>query len=75
LSNSIKLGTQYPWVKGIQVCSSKGPGHFQRGDNYKNVKMGRVHLKIFFSRTTRPILTILVTDNPYVNGIQICSND
>jgi hypothetical protein len=26
-------------VKGIQVCSNKGPGRLQRGDNYKNVKM------------------------------------
>jgi hypothetical protein len=27
-------------VKGIQVCSNKGPGPLQRGDNHKNVKMG-----------------------------------
>jgi hypothetical protein len=48
---SIKLGANYPWVKGIQACSNKGPGPLQRGDNYKNVKMGWGHLKIF-SRTT-----------------------
>jgi hypothetical protein len=24
------------WVKGIQVCSNKGPGSLQRGDNHKN---------------------------------------
>jgi hypothetical protein len=35
--NSIKLGTKYPWVKGIQVCSNEGPGPLQRGDNHKNV--------------------------------------
>jgi hypothetical protein len=29
-------------VKGIQVCSNKGPGPLQRGDNHKNVKMGWV---------------------------------
>jgi hypothetical protein len=46
--NSIKLSTHYPWVKGIHVCSNKGPGPLQRGDNYKNVKMGWGHLKIFF---------------------------
>jgi hypothetical protein len=40
-------------VKGIQVHSNKGPGLLQRGDNYKNVKMGWGHLKIF-SRTTGP---------------------
>jgi hypothetical protein len=35
-SNSIKLGTHYPWVKGIQICSIIGPGPLQRGDNHKN---------------------------------------
>jgi hypothetical protein len=44
--NSIKLGTNFPWVKGIQVYSNKGPGPLQRGDNHKNVKMGWGHLKI-----------------------------
>jgi hypothetical protein len=34
-------------VKGIQVCSNKGPGPLQRGDNHKNVKMDLGHLKIF----------------------------
>jgi hypothetical protein len=41
-------------VKGIQVCSNKGPGPLQRGDNYKNVKMGWGHKKIFFSRIAGP---------------------
>jgi hypothetical protein len=27
----IKFGAYYPWVKGIQVCSNKLPGPFQRG--------------------------------------------
>jgi hypothetical protein len=27
---SIKLCTNYLWIKGIQVCSNKGPGPFQR---------------------------------------------
>jgi hypothetical protein len=27
-------------IKGIQVCSNKGPGPLQRGDNHKSVKMG-----------------------------------
>jgi hypothetical protein len=43
-------------MNGNQVCSNKGPIPLQRGDNYKNVKMGWGHLKIFFSRTTWPIL-------------------
>jgi hypothetical protein len=35
---SIKLGTNYPLVKRIQVCSNKGPGPLQRGDNHKKCK-------------------------------------
>jgi hypothetical protein len=38
LPNSIKLGTNFPWVKGIQVHSNKGPGPVQRGDNKKKCK-------------------------------------
>jgi hypothetical protein len=62
-------------MKEIQVCSNKGPGPLLRGDNYKNVKMGRGHLKIFFSRTTGPILTKLGTNHPWGEGIQVCSNE
>jgi hypothetical protein len=42
MPNSIKLGINYPWVKGIKVYSNKVPGPFQRGDNHKYVKMGWV---------------------------------
>jgi hypothetical protein len=45
-------------MKGIQVCSNKGPDLLQRGDNHKNIEMGWGHLVIFF-RTTGPILTRL----------------
>jgi hypothetical protein len=62
-------------MKGNQVCSNKGPGPLQRRDNHKNVKMGWGHLKIFFSRTTWPILTKLGTNHPWVKGIQVCSNE
>jgi hypothetical protein len=62
-------------VKGIQVCSNKGPGPLQRGDNNKNVKMGWGHLKIFFSRTTVPILTRLGTNYFWMKGIQDCSKE
>jgi hypothetical protein len=42
-------------VKGIVICSNKGPGPLQRGDNplKKMQKRGWGHLKIF-SRTTEP---------------------
>ena len=73
--NSIKLGTHYPWMKEIQVCSNKGPVPLLRGDNYKNVKMGWGHLKIYFSRTTEPILTRLGTDHLWGEGFQVCSNE
>jgi hypothetical protein len=32
-------------MKGIQVCSNKGPDPLQRGDNHKNVKWDGVILK------------------------------
>jgi hypothetical protein len=37
--NSIKLGTNYSWVKRIEVYSNEGPGHLQREDDHKNVKI------------------------------------
>jgi hypothetical protein len=49
----IKLGTNHPYVKGIQNCTNQGLGPMQRGDNHKNAKMGWGHLKIF-SKTTEP---------------------
>ena len=36
---STKLGTKYPWVKGIQVCSNEGPRPSQRGDNWEIIKI------------------------------------
>jgi hypothetical protein len=59
-------------VKGIQVCSNKGPGRLQRGDNHKNVKMGWGHLKILFSRTIWSILTRLGTNHPWRERFQVC---
>jgi hypothetical protein len=56
-------------VKGIEVCSNKGPILLLRGDNHKNVKMRWVHLKIFFSRTTGPILTKLGINHSCTEGI------
>jgi predicted small lipoprotein YifL len=35
----MKLGTNHPWVKGIQNCSNKGPVYLPRGENHKNAKM------------------------------------
>jgi hypothetical protein len=70
--NSIKLGTNYPWMKGVRVCSNKGTCPLQRGDNHKNVKMGWGHLKI--SRTTGPILTRLGANHPWDEWVQVCSN-
>ena len=43
-----KLGTNHPLVKEILNCSNKGPGRLQRGDNYKNAKMGGVIEKSSF---------------------------
>jgi hypothetical protein len=57
----------------MQDCSNKGPGPHQRGDNHKNVKIEWGHLRIFFSRTTKPILTRLSINHLWVKGIQVCS--
>jgi hypothetical protein len=58
--NSIKLGTIYPWVKGIQVCtiypwvkgiqvcSNKGSGPLQRGDKSQKCKKGVRSFKNLF---------------------------
>jgi hypothetical protein len=51
-------------MKESQVYSNKGTDPLQRGDKYKNVKMGWGHLKILFSRTTGPIVTRLGTNHP-----------
>jgi hypothetical protein len=57
-------------VKEIHVYSNKGPGPLL-GDNHKNVKMGWSQLKIFFSRTTGPILTRLGTNHPWRERNQV----
>jgi hypothetical protein len=54
LPKSIKLGTNYPLVKKIQVCSNKGSGSFQTGDNHRNVRKGWGNLKILCLRTMKP---------------------
>ena len=60
---------------GIQVCSKEGPCPFPRGNNYKIAKIHRQNLKIFFSRTTRPISFKLETKHVWVMGVQVCSNE
>jgi hypothetical protein len=50
MPNSVNLCTNYLLVKGIQICSDKGPGPLQREDNHKNIKMAWGHLKIFVSK-------------------------
>jgi hypothetical protein len=40
--------------KEIQNCTNQQPGPLERGDNHKNAKIGWGHLKIFYSRTTKP---------------------
>ena len=65
----------HPWVKGIQVYSNEGPCPFPRGDNYEIAKIHWQNLKIFFSRTTGPILTKLGTKYSWVKWIQVCTNE
>ena len=50
---SIKLGTMFPWVKGIQVCSNEVPRPFPRGDNYK---MAKIHWQQVSDVAHRPLV-------------------
>jgi hypothetical protein len=59
-----KLGTNHPWVEGIQVCSNEGDCSSPMGDNSKRVKVHWKFLKIFFSRTSRPNSIKLGTNYP-----------
>jgi hypothetical protein len=52
--------------KFVQI---KGQVFFKGEIITKNVKIGWGHLKIFFSRTTGPILTRFNTNLPWVEGI------
>ena len=49
---STKHDTKYSWVKGVQICSNKGPCILLRGDNSHIEKIHWWLLKFFFSRTT-----------------------
>ena len=59
----------------FQVCLSEWPSPFPRRDSYEIAKIYWRNLKIFFSRTAGPISTKFSKKNPWVNGIQVCSND
>jgi hypothetical protein len=48
---SIKLGTNNLCIKGIDVCTNKGPGPLQRRDNCKKYTNMIVLSKIFFLKT------------------------
>jgi hypothetical protein len=48
--NSVKLGINHAWVKGILNCSNKGPGPLQRGDDHETL----VRSLNFPLRTTEP---------------------
>jgi hypothetical protein len=69
-----KLGTNHPWGEGILNCSNKGDCPFPRGDNHKRVKIHGKVLKIFLSRTSRPISIKLNINHSWVKGILNCSN-
>jgi hypothetical protein len=46
----MKLLKNHSCIKIIQVCTNKGPGPLQMGDNCKNAKIGWGHLKKIFSQ-------------------------
>ena len=61
-------------MKGIQVCQLKGHA-LPSGDNKEIAKIHRQNLKNIFSRTTGPISTIFGTYDPWMGGVQVCSNE
>jgi hypothetical protein len=67
-----RLGTNYPWVKGILICSKEGDSPIPRGDNSVRVKIHGKFLRIF-SRTSRPKSIKLGTNYSLVKKIQISS--
>jgi hypothetical protein len=69
-----KVVKNYSLVKEIQNRSYEGQTPIPRGDNSKRVKIHRKSLKIFFSRTRRPISIKLGTNHPWVKGILNCTN-
>ena len=72
---SSKLGTTHTWMERIQFCSYEGSSLSASGDNSKIVKIYLKYLKIFLFRTTRSISTKLGTKHPWVEEIQVCSNE
>ena len=60
---------------GDSICSNAGSRPSPREDNSNNVKSYWNYFKIFFSRTTRPISTKHGIKYPWVEGIQVCSNE
>ena len=66
---SAMFDTQHPWVDGIQIFTNKGSHPISRGDDSKIIKMYGEYLKIFFSRTTRPVSTKLGIKHPWLEEI------
>ena len=46
---STKLGTKYPLVKGIQVCSNEWSRPAERGDNWEIIKIKKLRLEAYYS--------------------------
>ena len=57
------------------VYMDKADSSLSREDNWEIIKINWQLLKIFFSKTTGPILTGLSTNYTCVKGIQVCSNE
>ena len=62
-------------MKGTQVCSNEGPYSFPWGDNKEITKIyGQIFFKLLLQNIW-PISNKLGTRHPWVEGIQICSNE
>jgi hypothetical protein len=59
-----KVSTNHPYAKRIQNCTNEGQSPSPRGDNSERVKIYWKFLKIFSSRTSKPISIKLGTNHP-----------
>ena len=71
---STKLGTKYHLIKSAQVCLNSGPVPYHKKEieniHVPVVKIDCEVFKIFFFRTTEPVLTKVGTMHPLVKGLQ-----
>ena len=67
----VKFHVEPPWDRGTNVCSN-GPGHMTK---MAAMPIYGKNLKIFFSRTKKPVTLNLSMQYWLLEYYQVCSND